>query len=179
MRMGMPAHLCQERSPCAVRAPPARMRAGRPRTRCNPQVRAFAGGGFWGAPACLRGARASGAHAGGTPAHPVQPSGACFCRGVGSPGVPARCARLWRARGRDACTPGATLRCVLLQGGGEPWCACAVRAPLARTWAGRLHSRRNPQVRAFAGGGFWGSPGVHLPFQGLPLRPLWEKGQGG
>jgi hypothetical protein len=87
MRMGMPAHLCQERSPCAVRAPPARMRAGRPRTRRNPQMRAFAGGGFWGAPACLRGARASGAHAGGTPAHPVQPSGARPCRGrlVGKP----------------------------------------------------------------------------------------------
>jgi hypothetical protein len=118
MRMGMPAHLCQERSPCAVRAPPARMRAGRPRTRCNPQVRAFAGGGFWGAPACLRGARASGAHAGGTPAHPVQPSGARFRRGrfLGSPGVPARCARLRRACGRDARAPGVHLRCAPLQG---------------------------------------------------------------
>ena len=98
----------QERSPCAVRAPPARTRAGRPRTRRNPQVRAFAGGDFWGAPACLRGARASGAHAGGTPAHPAQPSGARFCMGrfLGSPGVPARC-----ACGRDARAPGATLRC--------------------------------------------------------------------
>jgi hypothetical protein len=97
----------------AARAPPARMRAGRPRTRRNPQVRAFAWGGFWGAPACLRGARASGAHAGGTPAHPAQPSGARFCMGrfLGSPGVPARCARLRRACGRDARAPGATLRC--------------------------------------------------------------------
>ena len=91
-------------APCspAVRAPPARMRAGRPRTRRNPQVHAFAWGGFWGAPACLRGARASGAHAGGTPAHPAQPSGARPCRSrlVGKP---------WRAifrfRQQDAQTP--------------------------------------------------------------------------
>jgi len=61
----------------------------------------------------LRGARASGAHAGGTPAHPVQPSGARFRRGrfLGSPGVPARCARLRRACGRDARAPGVHLRC--------------------------------------------------------------------
>ena len=81
-------------APCspAVRAPPARMRAGRPRTRRNPQVHAFAWGGFWGAPACLRGARASGAHAGGTPAHPAQPSGARALAGAGwlaSPGMPS------------------------------------------------------------------------------------------
>jgi len=49
-RTGMPAHLCQERSPCAVRAPPARMGAGRPRTRRNPQVRALAGAGWLASP---------------------------------------------------------------------------------------------------------------------------------
>ena len=61
MRMGMPAHLCQERSPCAVRAPPARMRAGRPRTRRNPQVRApLQGQAGWQAPACHLPFQASG-----------------------------------------------------------------------------------------------------------------------
>jgi hypothetical protein len=77
----------EPRRACAVRAPPARTRAGRPRTRRNPQVRAFAWGGFWGAPACLRGA-----HAGGTPAHPAQPSGARALAGAGwlaSPGMPS------------------------------------------------------------------------------------------
>jgi len=82
--LGLPLPRC---SRLAARVPPARMRAGRPRTRCNPQVRAFAWGGFWGAPACLRGA-----HAGGTPAHPAQPSGARALAGAGwlaSPGMPS------------------------------------------------------------------------------------------
>ena len=150
MRTGMPAHLCQERSPCAVRAPPVRTRAGRPRTRRKPQVRAFAGGGFWGAPACLRGARASGAHAGGTPAHPAQPSGARPCRSrlVGKP---------WRAifrfRQQDAQTP--LPPCVGARGwrnltGGDFW--------------------GSPGVPSFVSGS-------RTPR--LPILPFWEKGAGG
>jgi hypothetical protein len=95
MRTGMPAHLCQERSPCAVRAPPVRTRAGRPRTRRKPQVRA--------PPVRTRAGRAarqeldaefrtSGAHAGRTPALPAQTSGARALAGSGllaSPGVPS------------------------------------------------------------------------------------------
>jgi hypothetical protein len=220
----------QERAPCAVRAPPARTRAGRPRTRRNPQAHALAGAGL-----------------------------------VASPGVPARCARLRRARGRNARAPGATLRCVLLQGqvwwqapachlpfqaAGRPdspfapcgeggrgdrtgadflaspgvpsfvsgsrtprlpllplWekgaggmrgqmrtgmlahlrqerAPCTVRAPPARTQAGRPRTRRNPQAHALAGAGLVASPGVPSFVSGirtprLPLLPLWEKGVGG
>ena len=75
MRTGMPAHLCQERSPCAVRAPPVRTRAGRAaRQELDAEF------------------RTSGAHAGRTPALPAQTSGARALAGSGllaSPGVPS------------------------------------------------------------------------------------------
>jgi hypothetical protein len=74
-----------------ARAPGATLR----RTPLQGQV-------WWQAPACLRGARASGAHAGGTPAHPAQPSGACFCRGRFG-GKPRRA--ISRFRQQDAQTP--------------------------------------------------------------------------
>ena len=115
MRTGMPAHLCQERSPCAVRAPPVRTRAGRPRTRRKPQVRAPPVRTRAGRPRTRRKPqvrappvrtragraarqeldaefRTSGAHAGRTPALPAQTSGARALAGSGllaSPGVPS------------------------------------------------------------------------------------------
>ena len=86
----------------------------------------------------------------------------------------AQCARLRRACRRDARALGATLRCALLQGEvfGEPRRACAVRAPLARTRASRPRTRRNPQVRAFAGAGLVASLGVPSPVSGTPPSPL-------
>ena len=67
-------------------------------------------------PAQTSGARASGAHTGGTPAHPAQTSGARASgahAGGTSTAIQWRAdgARLRRARGRDACAPGANLRC--------------------------------------------------------------------
>jgi hypothetical protein len=51
----------EPRRACAVRAPPARMRAGRPRTRRNPQVRApLQGQAGWQAPTCHLPFQASG-----------------------------------------------------------------------------------------------------------------------
>jgi hypothetical protein len=175
----------EPRRACAVRAPPARTRAGHDEILDT-----------------LLQVRASGAHAGGTPAHPAQPSGARFCVGrfLGSPGAPpARTragrprtrrnpqvrafawggfwgapARLRRACGRDARAPGATLRCALLQGEvfGEPRRACTVRAPPARTRAGRSRTRCNPQVRApLQGQAGWQAPACHLPFQASGRPP--------
>ena len=122
-----------------------------PRFPLLPVWKQRAGGSYRTGTRPLRGARASGAYAGGTPAHPAQPSGARPCRG---------------------------------RFGGKPRRACAVRAPPARTRAERPRTRRNPQVRAFAGAGLVASPGVPSPVSGsrtprLPLLPLWEKGAGG
>jgi len=122
-----------------------------PRFPLLPVWKQRAGGSYRTGTRPLRGARASGAYAGGTPAHPAQPSGARPCRG---------------------------------RFGGKPRRACAVRAPPARTRAERPRTRRNPQVRAFAGAGLVASPGVPSPVSGsrtprLPLRPVWRRGQGG
>jgi hypothetical protein len=83
---------------------------------CGARASGAHAGGTPAHPAQTSGARASGAHAGGTPAHPAQTSGA---RASGAhaggtrcpPGTRCRVPHLRRARGQDARTPGANLRC--------------------------------------------------------------------
>jgi hypothetical protein len=157
-RTGMPAHLCQERAPCAVRAPPARTRAGTPAHPAQTQVRASLQGQVgWQAPACHLPFQAAG--------RPDSLFSPCGRRGQGG------------MRGQPRTGMPAHL-C-------QERAPCAVRAPPARTRAGTPAHPAQTQVRASLQGQVgWQAPACHLPFQaaGRPdslFSPCGRRGQGG
>jgi hypothetical protein len=143
----------------------------------------------------LRGARASGAHAGGDARAPGANSGARVLAGAGwlaSPGVPSpvsgsRTPRLpllplWeKGAGGDE---GATAH-------GNAGASLPGTRPLRGARASGAHAGgdarapgANSGARVLAGAGWLASPGVPSPVSGsrtprLPLLPLWEKGAGG
>jgi hypothetical protein len=139
----------------------------------------------------LCGARASGAHAGGTPAHPAQTSGA---RASGAhaggtrcpPGTRCRVPHLRRARGQDARTPGANLRCA------RPCRGRLVGKPRRAIFRFRQQDDQTPPAPC-VGEGVGGSsqgevfgeaPACHLLFRAAgrpdsPCSPCGSRGQGG